>query len=131
MRYTIVTKHWPTSPHSDEVLVFPAGAGFWRRAKAEEYARKLAIAKWKPGVQVVIMRGYKEVAAFPFNPWERNEIDELIKRCGIDKVAAAREIEDEDRVREVEQRLFMRWFARAALVSVGLYFLLTLAASLR
>jgi hypothetical protein len=32
---------------------------------------KLAIAKWKPGMQVVIMRGDKEVMAFPsFNPWE-------------------------------------------------------------
>jgi hypothetical protein len=41
-------------------------------------ARKLAIAKWKPGMQVVIMRGDKEVAAFPFNPWG-NEIEELIK----------------------------------------------------
>jgi hypothetical protein len=61
MRYEIVTKHWPTSPNSDHVLVFPAAASFWRRAKAEEYARKLAIAKWKPGMQVVIMRADKEV----------------------------------------------------------------------
>jgi hypothetical protein len=117
MRYTIVTKHH--LPTGDRVLVFPAAAGFWRKAKAEEYARKLAIAKWTPGMHVVVMRGDKEVAAFPFNPWRMEK--DAKKRAEI-----RREVEEEERVREVEQRLFMRWFARVALVGVGLYFLLLL-----